>query len=73
MLTSAARVSTSGTFSSSTSLRDFARPATIISSAEPIAPATAAAVPPPGVGVASASASRKADIERSANLAICQL
>ena len=52
----AARAFASAAFSSSVLFLDFASPDTITSSAVPIAPAIAAAVPPPGVGDGLASA-----------------
>ena len=53
-------------------VRDFGSPATIIRSDAPIAPAIAAAVPPPGVGSELARASRKAETGRSAKRDIGQ-
>ena len=52
-----ARAAPSAAFSSSVLVFDLASPATITSSDVPIAPAIAAAVPPPGVGSGLASAS----------------
>ena len=62
----AARAFASAAFSSSVLFLDFASPATITSSDVPIAPAIAAAVPPPGVGSGLASAASSCDTVMSA-------
>src|SRR5215210_628351 len=69
-LASAARASLRATASLAASVRDFDKPPTIINNDTPMAPAIAAAVPPPGVGSGLESASRKPDTGCSANLDI---